>query len=200
MSIDWLVGDHTAVAAERILDVAGQCFAERGVAGATMGDIAAAAGCSRPTIYRYFQDRDALRMAFVHREARRIGARIAADAEAAADPTARLVDAMVEALSRVRSDPVLAAWFRGDQRSTATDIAATSQVILAITAAFLGDPTDDDIRDRARWVVRIVLSLLNDPGDSEAEERRLLQRYLAPVVVPVERPTPRTAIRRRERT
>jgi hypothetical protein len=48
--------------------------------------------------------------------------------------------------------------------------------------------------------VRIVLSLLNDPGESEAEERRLLERYLAPVVVPAQRPTRRNANLRRERT
>jgi AcrR family transcriptional regulator len=184
MSTDWLLGDHATVAVERILDAAGQCFAEQGVSRVTIGDVARAAGCSRPTIYRYFEDRDALRIAFVHREARRIGARIAAAVDAAASPAARLVEAVLAALAAVRNDPILAAWFSGDQRSASTDVASSSHVIETMTAAFLGDPADDDTRDRARWVVRIVLSLLNDAAGSAAEERRLLERYLAPVVVP----------------
>jgi AcrR family transcriptional regulator len=195
MPTDWLIGDHATVAVDRILDAAGQCFAERGVTRATIGDIARAAGCSRPTIYRYFEDREALRIAFVHREARRVGARIAAAVGSVANPTARLIDAMLAALAAVRTNPILAAWFSGDQRSASTDVAASSQVIEAMTAAFLGDPADDDTRDRARWVVRIVLSLLNDPAASTAEERRLLERYLAPVIVsakPVASRTERT--------
>jgi AcrR family transcriptional regulator len=182
MTIDWLVGDHPAAAIERILDAAGQCFAERGVTRTTIGDIASAAGCSRPTIYRYFEDRDALRTAFVHREARRVGTGIAVGVDATADPATRLVDAVLAALEAVRGDPILAAWFNGEARSTATDLAASSQVIEAMTASFLGDPTDEDTRDRARWTVRIILSLLNHPGADQAEERRLLERYLAPVV------------------
>src|SRR4051812_44758041 len=71
-STHWLVGDVNVAATDRILDAAGKCFAERGVARTSIGDIARAAGCSRPTVYRYFDDRDALRTAFVHREARRL--------------------------------------------------------------------------------------------------------------------------------
>jgi AcrR family transcriptional regulator len=182
MATDWLIGDHPAAAVERILDAAGQCFAERGVTRTTIGDIAHAAGCSRPTIYRYFEDRDTLRIAFVHREARRAGARIAAAVDPTAGPAARLVDAVLGALEGVRSNPILAAWFTGDQRSAATDVAASSEVIEAMTAAFLGDPADHDTRERARWVVRIILSLLSLPGANPDEERRLLERYLTPVV------------------
>ena len=67
---------------ERILDAAGRCFAERGVSATSVTDVARAAACSRPTVYRWFDDRDALLEAFVHRAARRIGARVAAEAGA----------------------------------------------------------------------------------------------------------------------
>jgi len=41
---------------DRILDAAGELFAARGVSAVEMTDIARAAGCSRATLYRYFED------------------------------------------------------------------------------------------------------------------------------------------------
>ncbi len=73
----WLRAEHASLAAEQILDAAGALFAEHGVAAVAMADVATAAGCSRATLYRYFDSRDALRSAYVHREARRIGAEVA---------------------------------------------------------------------------------------------------------------------------
>ncbi|MFP5219166.1 MAG: TetR/AcrR family transcriptional regulator, partial [Actinomycetes bacterium] len=79
MTAGWLLDDPVSLARERILDAAGQCFAEHGVTGTSMAQVAAAAGCSRQTVYRYYADRDALRAAFVDREARRVGAQVAAE-------------------------------------------------------------------------------------------------------------------------
>ena len=43
-----------------------------------MSDIAAAAGCSRATLYRYFENREALHTAYVSREAREVNLQLAA--------------------------------------------------------------------------------------------------------------------------
>ena len=45
---------------ERILEAAGRCFAERGVKGATMDEIAVAADVSKPFIYKHFEGKDLL--------------------------------------------------------------------------------------------------------------------------------------------
>ena len=79
MGASTLPADRAVAATDRILDAAGRCFEAHGVAGTSIGDIARMAQCSRPTVYRYFADRDALRVAFVHREARRVGARVLAE-------------------------------------------------------------------------------------------------------------------------
>jgi AcrR family transcriptional regulator len=180
--------------AERILDAAGRCFAERGVNATSVTDVARAAACSRPTVYRWFDDRDALLEAFVHREARRIGARVAAAVGRRGDPRRRLVDAVLVALEGVRADPTLAAWFAGDVGASTMGTAAASPVIEALVAGFLAagpgtttdrtaaQAVDDDLRPRARWVVRVVVSLLVLPGVDRADERAQLERFLAPVV------------------
>jgi AcrR family transcriptional regulator len=184
VSVDWLVGDHDAVAAERILDAAGQCFVDNGVARTSMGDVARVAGCSRQTLYRYFEDRTALRTAFVHREARRIGREIAASVRRVRDPETRLVRAMLAALHGVRNDPTLAAWFTGGDAGAAVDVASHSPVLESLVAGFLGEPSNDRTRETARWVVRVAMSFLAMPGESEREERALIERFVVPVVVP----------------
>ncbi|HJR25343.1 MAG TPA: TetR family transcriptional regulator, partial [Acidimicrobiales bacterium] len=73
----WLADERDALATDRILDAAGRLFAEHGVGAVGMADIASAAGCSRATVYRYFENRSSLQTAFVHREARRLGAAVA---------------------------------------------------------------------------------------------------------------------------
>jgi AcrR family transcriptional regulator len=172
----------TDATADRVLDAAGRCFAAGGVPGTTIADIARAAGVSRPTVYRWFADRDAVLAAFVQRAARRLGDEIAVTVRRG-DPGRRLVDAVLAAVDGVRADPTLAAWFASESAGAALGAAAASPVIEALAAGFLGDNDDEDVRTRARWVVRVTVSLLAMPGRDRAEERDLLERFLVPVVV-----------------
>lgn len=169
--------DRRAPAVERILDAAGALFAERGVDGVAMGEIAVAAGCSRATLYRYFPDRPALQLAFVQREALRVGALVLADL---GDPTGAADDlvttAVLSALRHVRAAPTLAAWFRETDAGRTADLAQGSEVIEALGLTVTDDP------DAARWLVRVIVSLLTVPGGDAAEERRLVERFVAPVI------------------
>jgi AcrR family transcriptional regulator len=179
----WLRDERDALAAERILDAAARLFVAQGVAATGMADVARAAGCSRATLYRYFENRDELRTAYVHRAARRIGAGVADGVAGIADPTRRLVEAVLDAVDRVRGDPTLAVWFGPGDNALASSMARSSAVIETMVAAFLGDAADVDTTARARWVVRVVVSLLALPGADRADERRLLERFVAPVVL-----------------
>ncbi len=179
----WLGAERGQLAADRILDAAAVLYAHRDVQGVGMNEVARAAGCSRATLYRYFENRDVLRLAFVHREARRLGLRVAAEVAAVDDPAERLVMAVEAAIAEVRTEPVLAAWFSAVNIGIASEIASGSAVIESFTAAFLGDVADQETRDRAGWVVRIVLSLLTMPGGSAAEERSMIERFVVPVIV-----------------
>lgn len=185
----WLGAERDAAAADRILDAAGRVFASSGTESG-MGDIARAAGCSRATVYRYFEDRHALRSAFVHRAAREIARDVAAGIGSFEDPTERLVEAVTRSIGAVRADPVLLAWFSAPNALVANEMAAESEVIAAIGAAFLDARRDDlstgrvdDLLLRARWTVRVIVSLLAAPEAELSDERALLQRFLAPVVL-----------------
>jgi AcrR family transcriptional regulator len=168
--------DRSRMAAERILDAAGELFAERGIGAVAMGDVARAAGCSRATLYRYFADRHDLHVAYVHREARRVGGLVAADAAAAADPEHRMSTAVLSALRHVRASPSLSAWFAAGDAAATAELAQSSAVIEALGRTVVPDPL------AARWVVRVVVSLLTAPGRDDAEERELVERFVVPVL------------------
>ena len=96
--MSWLAHERTELAAERILDAAADLFVERGVSRVSMGDVAAAAGCSRATLYRYFADRRELHLAFMHREGRRVGALVAGVVAAVGGREAKEVAAVTSAV------------------------------------------------------------------------------------------------------
>ncbi|MEV5649281.1 helix-turn-helix domain-containing protein [Nocardia sp. NPDC052254] len=184
---DWLAQPRSMQAAERVLDAAARLFAEQGVAATQMGDIAKAAGCSRATLYRYFDSRQAVQLAYVHREARRVGATVAADIATIGDPGERAVAGVLASLRAVRSDPLLIAWFRPDDAGRTLEMAQTSQVIEAMGRSLFDPETLPGARDSAllaRWLTRIIVSLLTVPGQNESEERAMLELFLAPLLVP----------------
>ncbi|WP_330252112.1 TetR/AcrR family transcriptional regulator [Nocardia sp. NBC_00565] len=180
---DWLRPRRADIAAEQILDAAARLFVERGVTNTGMGDVARAAGCSRATLYRYFPNRQALRIAFVHREARRVAAAVAEQTRDIADPGERIVAVMLASLRMVRADPTLIAWFTAGDAGIANEIGQSSEVIEAIAAGLLPRTVDDDRARLARWLARIIMSLLTAPGRDETDERAMLEQFVVPVVI-----------------
>jgi AcrR family transcriptional regulator len=68
----WGIGarvDNPEQGAARILAAAKQCYTESGVASSTIDDIADQAGVSRRTVYRYFDNKEAIILAVVEEQA-----------------------------------------------------------------------------------------------------------------------------------
>ncbi|MEU6133446.1 helix-turn-helix domain-containing protein [Nocardioides sp. NPDC047086] len=173
--MSWLEAERTELAAERILDAAGALFMERGVDKPGMDEVARAAGCSRATLYRYFENRQALIHAFAHREARLITKEVAQVAADVTEPRGRVVESVLACLAAVRERPHLAAWYAGDS-TLLREVLRDSPIIRGTAQTYLAADAEDP--DLADWVLRIILSFLTDPGDDEAQERRLLERFL----------------------
>jgi AcrR family transcriptional regulator len=185
---DWLAATRGEAAVDRILDAAEELYTRRDQASIGMNEIARAAGCSRATLYRYFENREALRTAYVHREARRLGRAIADEIGAVGDPRERLVASVTAALRMVRESPALSAWFATSRPPIGGELAGHSEVITGLAAAFVGSlgPEDSDVVERrARWVVRVLTSLLMYPGRDEADERAMIEEFVVPIVTPV---------------
>ncbi len=181
----WSREDAPDLAAGKILDAAEKAFVEFGVSGASMARVAEAAGCSRGTLYRYFPTRHDLHLGYVDREARRIVERVRDRTADVADPGERLVEAVIESVREVRRNPATAAWFEDGASGVAARMSRSSEVVAQLTGAFTAGLVGDgagarERRLRGRWLVRVILSLLTLPGESEAEERELVERFALP--------------------
>jgi AcrR family transcriptional regulator len=188
MPTDWLASRRTEVAADRILDAAEELYTRRDQASIGMNEIARAAGCSRATLYRYFESRAALRTAYVHRETHRLSRAIAERIAGIEDPRERLIASMTAALRMVRESPALSSWFATTRPPIGGELAGHSEVITALAAAFVNSLGREDpavVERRARWVVRVLTSLLTFPGHDEADERAMLEEFVVPIVTPV---------------
>lgn len=186
----WLSDQRGELAAEKILDAAEKLFAEQDPGSVGMGEIARAAGCSRATLYRYFDSREALYTAYVHRWANTLYHQLTRRLAGIDDPTQRLVTGITESLALVRANPALASWFAETGPPLGTAMAERSDVITAMVTTFLSALGTDDaatVRQRARWVVRVMTSLLSFPGRDADEERALLRQFVVPVVVAPDR-------------
>jgi AcrR family transcriptional regulator len=193
----WLREDQAHLAEQKILDGAAQAFIELGVSGAGMGEIARYAGCSRGTLYRYFKNRHELHVAFVNDRAMRLVAELRVELRDIDDPGQRLCEYIVRAVQKVRNNPAMAAWFEPAESGFTARMSRGSEVIGCLADAFVSNVlrgsnasnahrAQRDAPPRAmgaRWMVRVILSLLTMPGDSEEEERVLIERFVVPALV-----------------
>jgi AcrR family transcriptional regulator len=183
---DWLALRRTEVAADRILDAAEKLFTEHDPGSVGMNEIACAAGCSRATVYRYFENRDALRTAYVHREAYRLHDAITEKITGIDDPRRRLIAGLTTTLRSVRESPALSSWFATTQPPIGGEVAEHSEVINALAAGFLNSLGSDEpgvVERRARWLVRVITSLLLFPGRDDTDEAAMVEEFVVPVVL-----------------
>jgi AcrR family transcriptional regulator len=177
-----LAGVRADAAAQHILDVAGELFAEHGFGGCGMAEVAQAAGCSRATLYRYFDSRHALQLAYVEGEARRIEGVVARATRSVSDPGERIVTGVATALRAVRSSPTLSSVFSSDTQLSG-ELASSSLMIELVGATFLADVhggTPAQVARASHWLVRVVVSLLASPGRSPAAERAMVREFVVP--------------------
>ncbi|WP_405133202.1 TetR/AcrR family transcriptional regulator [Nocardia sp. NBC_01388] len=173
--VDWLAGGvRRSIASERIVGTAAELFLARGFDQVGMDDVAAAAGCSRATLYRHFRGKPALIDAVLARSAVAVAQRVSA-AVSRYDGSRRIVEATLASVTAVRSDPALARWF-ADRSGGSNEVFASSAELGRIATMLTGITPDDEA---AQWIVRVVLSLLCWPLPDAASERRMVERFVS---------------------
>ncbi|WP_378736302.1 TetR/AcrR family transcriptional regulator [Nocardia brasiliensis] len=189
MTGDWLADGRAELASERILDAVRALFIDKGVSGVGMAEVAEAAGCSRATLYRYFDNRQALYVAFAGREARKVVERVWRDGTvgAATDPGEQLLDGLTALLAQVRETPYLSVWFAPENAGTVAQLSDSSEVVDALATNFVSgfrpDLTALAAQRLGQWFVRVMVSLLTLPGANEAEERAILRNFALPFLL-----------------
>lgn len=170
--------EHRSDAAlEAILTAAQDLFSQHGPAKVSMAQVAKAAGCSRATLYRYFDNRLALQVAFAGREAHQIVGLATAKTAGIDDPGERACETLMQVIAEVRSRPTLDAWTAPDQQPYLLALLSDAPWTEALVA-----PAGD--RDVIAWVLRSIMGLLACPAPGEETERRLVRRFVAPLLQP----------------
>jgi AcrR family transcriptional regulator len=177
-------------ARQRLVEATGRCIERDGLAATSISSVASDAGVSRPTVYRYFEDRHALILATVLNAGRSLGGDLAQHLRAFQTPGRMAVEAMLYVLAEVPRSPLLASMWSSTVIDAAMLADFTGPDVVALAREALdgfvkaGGWSDEEADEIVEWMLRVLLSLLVAPAPdrSEAELRSLLNRRLVPVL------------------
>lgn len=186
-------GDPPALAGaarERLLEAALRCVARDGMAGANIAAVAAEAGVSRPTVYRYFADHESLVEATLLHAARDLAERLRARLAGMRTPAAMAVEAMAFVLREIPREPVLGAMWRERLLDAGAVALVTRRPAVAWSREALADLvraagwTRAEADEAIETMLRMLLSLLAapEPRRSDAALRAYLTRRLVPAL------------------
>src|ERR1700753_1035806 len=93
-------------ARERIVAAAERCIDRHGIRKTTMDDVAGEVGLSRPSVYRYFADRDDLLIELITRHARALLARARKSISRQGSLADQIVESVLYIADHSRRDPL----------------------------------------------------------------------------------------------
>jgi AcrR family transcriptional regulator len=178
----------------RIIEGAAQCFVRYGVAKSTIDDVASAVPVSRRTIYRYFENKNALFTAVVTHEMEELTRESRALYKALPFADAVVEVALVMS-RRVAESPTLSGLFASGSAGESLEVLFGEQEFLDLVRRFLlpyihqarlnGDlRADIEADDAVEWLTHVMFSLLGPKGAlqraDDAHLRHLLQTFLLP--------------------
>lgn len=169
-----------------LLDVARDCVERFGLSKASLSDVADAAGVTRQTVYRYFQDADDLFRSAAVLASGGFRERLRERVLARDSLAERMAETLVLAIHEIPHDPHLSVLVKSGDHftvSSALRLFFVQEEMLALAEGDLG--LDERERDElSEILLRLLHSFLSDPGEprSEAELRAFLYRWLVPLI------------------
>jgi AcrR family transcriptional regulator len=121
-------------ARSQILAAAEPVILHYGVSKTTMDDIGKEAGVSRPTVYRYFSDRDGLLGALIERRSRMLFDRARSFMLKFDTFPERLIEGLVYLVDHGRKDPIVRVLVSPEHMELATPIVNASSLATQLTA------------------------------------------------------------------
>jgi AcrR family transcriptional regulator len=180
-------------ARERILAAAERCIDRHGIRKTTMDDIASEVGLSRPSVYRYFADRDDLLIELITRHARALLDRARKSISRQSNLPDQIVETVLYVADHGRRDPLT-------RHSIDTDDSSLGRRMIASGAsemlrAELWDPLLDAAvannelphglprSDIHLWLGNVTLMVMRGLEDGDGDIKRyrsILRRFVVP--------------------
>ncbi|MGW0040921.1 TetR/AcrR family transcriptional regulator [Rhodococcus sp. NPDC003348] len=192
-----VLSENPEEARGQILEAAERTFERYGAAKTTMDDIAKEAGVSRPTVYRYFSDRDTLITALIEVRSRRMFGKARTFLRKRKTFADQIVDGLIYLVDMGRKDPVVRLIVSPEHMDLATALVGSSGLAARLTEEMWA-PVIDEARDRGevradrtnaeicQWIALVELILVGrmDFGsDEDPEHRRMLTNFLVPGIL-----------------
>ena len=182
---------------ERLLDAAEDCLARFGAQKTSMEDVARAAGLSRATVYRYFDNRDALLLGVASRQASALAIESLGYLAQFDEISDWLVEGLLYTLREIPKRPVFASLVSSLDSRSATKLLLGSSGMIEIGVSVLRPMfatakeqgllrEEIDLDLLIEWLLRVLWTYLNAPSQvatDEAGMRRLFTMMVLPAVL-----------------
>jgi len=183
--------------AERILDGALAQFCDTGLTRSTMDDVARRAGLARVTIYRRFENKNALIEAVLLRECRRCLDALSEAVGRVPRIEGRIVEGFAFALRYTREHPLIGGLLRVEPQVILPFLTVRAELATSVIRGFLalhlgrardsGELDQPDVEPIAELMARITTSFLLSPAScipcrTDDEMRAFARRYLVPLM------------------
>jgi AcrR family transcriptional regulator len=183
----------TVDARERILAAAERCIERHGIRKTTMDDVASEVGLSRPSVYRYFADRDDLLIELITRHSRALIDRAQKSISRQSSLPDQIVEGLLYIADQSRRDPLTRHLIEPDGTNVGRRMitSGTSEMLRAelfdpyLDAAVANNELPRGL-SRAEihlWLGGLGLMLMRGLEDGEADLKRyrsILRRFVAP--------------------
>src|SRR6201993_5110657 len=188
-------------ARERILAAAERCIDRHGIRKTTMDDVACEVGVSRPSVYRYFADRDDLLIELITRHARSLldGARKSIARQSGLPD--QIVESILYTAEHARRDPLTRHVIDPDATSLGRRMIASGTT--EMMRAEMWDPVLDAAlanselppglprSDIYLWLGNVTVMVMRGLEDGEGDVRRyrsILRRFVVPAFTSAKAP------------
>jgi AcrR family transcriptional regulator len=180
-------------ARERILAAAERCIDRHGIRKTTMDDVACEVGLSRPSVYRYFADRDDLLIELITRHARALLDRARKSIARQSSLSDQIVESVLYTAEHARRDPLTRHIIEPDATSLGRRMIAsgTTEMMRAemwdpvLDAALANNELPPGLprSDIHLWLGNVTLMVMRGLEDGEGDVRRyrsIVRRFVVP--------------------
>jgi AcrR family transcriptional regulator len=180
-------------ARERILAAAERCIGRHGIRKTTMDDVACEVGLSRPSVYRYFADRDDLLIELITRHGRALLDRARKSIARQSSLPDQIVESVLYTAEHARRDPLTRHVIDPDATSLGRRMIAsgTTEMMRAemwdpvLDAALANNELPPGLprSDIHLWLGDVTLMVMRGLEDGEGDVRRyrsILRRFVVP--------------------
>ncbi|WP_410646713.1 TetR/AcrR family transcriptional regulator [Amycolatopsis sp. cmx-4-54] len=181
-------------ARRRIVEAATACIDRVGLAKTSLSDVAAEAGVTRQTVYRYFPSLADILGAVALDRVEEFAGRMERHLATFGDPAEVAVESVVFGIRAVPDEPYLGLLLKAGEADVFT-VAVTSSQSFALGARILrnvpvdwaavGVTTDEDFEGLAEMLMRLFLSFLqypSTPAHTDEQLRSLVRRWIGPAL------------------